>query len=108
MSVQYSSRAEGPARPSFGIARPAFGLSSRTGQRVELVFSLKSGGSLGAFHDLGEEFSEEIFGRFVQELQEQVSSGKGTATFVDSWSSTGIRAWMDLSQVIGFTVRPAR
>jgi hypothetical protein len=90
------------------MTRPAFGLSKETGHRVELVFAMKGGGTLGALHDLGSELTEESFGRFIQELQEQVSRGQGVVSFADAWSSTGSRTWVDLGQVSGFSARPAR
>lgn len=92
----------------FGFARPPFGLAKGTGHRVEIVFVMKGGGTIGAFHDLGSELTEESFGNFVRELREQVSSGQGTATFEDAWSSNGSHAWIDLSQVGAFSVRPVR
>jgi hypothetical protein len=90
------------------MSRPAFGLTKGIGHRVEIVFAMKGGGTLGALHDLGTDLTEEAFERFVQELQEQVAGGKGIASFADSWSSTGSRTWVDLSQVSGFSARPVR
>src|SRR5712692_10388891 len=102
MSSGEAPRGESGGRPSFGIGRPAFGLTKETGHRVEIVFALKSGGSLPVVHDLGDELNEERFQRFVEELQQQVASGRGTVTFADSWSASGARSWLDLTQVAGF------
>ena len=107
MSVP-SPRNQGQSSPPFGIARPAFGLSKGTGHRIEIVFALKGGGTIGALHDLGSELTEESFQSFVQELQQQVARGQGTATFADAWNSTGSQSWVDLSQVCGFSARPVR
>ena len=102
------SQGEGSQRSSFGMQRPAFGLAKEASHRVELQFALKSGGTIGVTHDLGAEISEESFERWVNELQEQVASGKGTATFADSWSDTGGRSWVNLADVAAFSARPAR
>ena len=108
MSSGEAPRGESAGRPSFGIGRPAFGLTKETGHRVEIVFALKSGGTLPVLHDLGAELSDESFGRFFAELEEQVRLGHGTLTFGDAWAASGARAWLDVSQVAGFSVRPAR
>jgi hypothetical protein len=108
MLTSRSPQEPGSSSTPFGITRPAFGLSKETGHRVEVVFAMKGGGTLGALHDLGGDLTEESFGRFVQELQEQVARGQGVASFADAWGSTGSRTWGDLSQVSGFSVRPAR
>ena len=110
MSSGEAPQGEGAGRaPSgFGIGRPAFGLTKETGHRVEIIFALKSGGSLPVVHDLGDELSEASLGRFVAELEEQVRRGHGTLTFADSWAATGGRSWLDVEQVAGFSARPAR
>lgn len=108
MSASLPPYGQGSSSAPFGMSRPTFGLSKGTGHRVEVVFSLKGGGTLGALHDLGSELTEESFGSFVMELQEQVVRGQGVASFSDAWSSSGSRAWVDLSQVSGFSVRPVR
>jgi len=90
-----------------GFSRPSFGLTKSVGQRLELIFALKTGGTLPAVHDLGEEVTEEAFNAFVEDLQTKVAKGGGVATFTDSWATTGSRTWIDLSNVVGFTARPA-
>jgi|GEM_PF-2910969 hypothetical protein len=101
-------RSEQPARPSFGMSHPPFGLSKGAGHRVELMFALRSGGTIAAFHDLGSELTEESFERYVRELRDQVASGKGVATFSDAWSATGGQSWVNLAEVIAFSARPVR
>ncbi len=107
MSDSRPPRPQGAPRP-FGISRPSFGLAKETPHRIELHFALKGGTSISTHHDLGDEVSEASFKEFVEQLQEQVRGGTGIATFADSWSDTGQRTWVDLSQVSGFSVRPVR
>ena len=108
MSSGDRPRGESAARPAFGMSRPAFGLTKDARHRVEILFAFKGGGTLGAFHDLGAEMSEQSFGEFVQQLREQVARGHGVVTFADAWRATGQHAWIDVSEVSGFTARPAR
>src|SRR4051794_15489909 len=107
VSYSQSARAQQGDRPGMGFSRPSFGLTKSVGQRLELIFALKTGGTLPAVHDLGEEVSEEAFNAFVEDLQAKVAKGGGVATFTDSWATTGSRTWIDLSNVVGFTARPA-
>ena len=90
-----------PGRVPFGIARG-------TGQRIELVFALKQGGMLAVSHDLGTSVTSETLDRYCEELRQAVAAGKDWMQFADSWGGSGQRAYVHLSEVVGFTVRPAR
>lgn len=102
------TRSQGEEPPAFGLGRPRFGLSKETSHRVELLFALKSGASLTVFHYLADELSEVTLNAFVEQLEDKVGTGHGRLTFVDSWGSTGLRAWVDIENVAAFSVRPVR
>jgi hypothetical protein len=99
---------ESESRPADAPGPLPFGLSRGPGQRIELVFALRNGGMLAVTHDLGAPVTAETLDRYCAELREAVAAGKEWWQFADSWGGTGQRAFLQLSEVIGFTARPAR
>ncbi|HZU05293.1 MAG TPA: hypothetical protein VFB73_04920 [Chloroflexota bacterium] len=99
---------ESESRPAGAPGPLPFGLSRGPGQRIELVFALRNGGMLAVTHDLGTPVTAETLDRYCAELREAVAAGKDWWQFADSWGGTGQRAFLQLSEVIGFTARPAR
>ena len=89
-------------------AGPPFGLPRQQPMRVELVFLLKSGGSMTIYHNLGEPVTEERLAKLASELSDQLRHAPEPRLFVDEWGATGQQAWVDLSQVAAFALRPAR
>ncbi len=83
-----------------------FGISRSPSQRVELVFALRSGGTLAVTHDMGAPVTAESLDRFCAELRQAVG-GSDWREFGDSWAGTGQRAYVQLAEVVGFTARPA-
>lgn len=94
----------GKAEPS----PPTFGLSRQRTARVEIVFALKSGSVLTVYHDMGEPVTEETAAALARELSEQLTGKPEPRVFQDEWSATGQRAWVNLAEVAGFSLRPAR
>lgn len=88
--------------------RVPFGITRTESQRIELVFALRQGGTLGITHDIGQAVTADTLDRYCEELRQAVSAGKDWWQFADSWNGTGQRAYLALDQVVGFTVRPAR
>jgi hypothetical protein len=91
----------GPGRLPFGIARAP-------GQRVEIVFALRQGGTVAVIHELGSEVTAESLERYCAELRQMIAAGRDWGEFADAWSATGQRAFVQFSEVVGFSARPAR
>jgi hypothetical protein len=85
-----------------------FGISRSPSQRIELVFALRNGGVLAVTHDLGTPVTAETLDKFCAELRQSVGTEGDWREFGDAWAGTGQRAYVQLSEVIGFTARPAR
>jgi hypothetical protein len=101
------ARAEQQSSPGFGPRPPAFGMTRDRGRRLEIVLAFRSGGVINVNHETEEEITEELVKAFAEELRGQMRSGEVRA-FVDSWSTTGSYAWVNLADVSAFSVRPAR
>ena len=100
--------AQGETREPSLPGRVPFGIARGPGNRIELAFALRQGGVLGVNHELAEPVTAESLDRFCRELREAVAAGKDWVDFADAWGGTGQRAYLQLSQVVGFTARPAR
>ncbi len=96
-----------PAGPAYGLKRPTFGLSREAIHRVELVLAMRGGGVMSVLTDLGDEITEERLGDFSKELATQIAASE-TRSFSDAWSATGQRAWVNLGEVVAFSVRQAK
>ena len=101
-------RFEGPGAPRDASSTPPFGISRSSSQRIELVFALRNGGMLAVTHDLGKPVTAETLDRFCTELRQAVGKDGEWRDFEDSWSGSGQRAYVQFSEIVGFTARPAR
>ena len=93
--------------PRFGAGRPSFGLVKDQGRRLEISFALKNGGMLTAVEELADDLTEEKVQAYSDQLAKDVAAGS-TRTFSDSWSTSGQYAWINLGEVVAFSVRPAK
>jgi hypothetical protein len=93
--------------PRFGAGRPTFGMVKDQGKRLEISFAMKNGGMLTAVEELGEDLTEEMVQEFSDALAKDVAGG-ATRTFSDAWNASGQRAWINLGEVVAFSVRPAK
>jgi len=100
-------RLQETASPAFGPQSPTFGLVRDRGRRLEIVFAMRSGVILSVYEDADEDVTERLIEQYAGELTTQVAAG-GQRSFSDSWGATGQRAWVNLSDVSAFAVRPAR
>jgi hypothetical protein len=96
-----------PAGPAAGLKGPTFGLARERLNRLEVGLALRGGGSLTLFVELDSEVSPEAVEAFAAELAEGVA-GSQSRTFVDSSTATGQRSWVNLGEVVAFSVRQAR
>jgi hypothetical protein len=96
-----------PAGPAAGLKGPTFGLARERLNRLELSLAIRGGGSLTVFVELDGEVSPEAVEAYAQELAEGVAAGQ-SRTFVDSSTATGQRSWVNLGEVVAFSVRQAR
>ncbi|MCC7105124.1 MAG: hypothetical protein IT307_08280 [Chloroflexi bacterium] len=94
------------ATPRSGPIRP-FGLSREHLNRVELTFILRGGAQLAVSEQLLDEVTPESLDRYAAQLSEQVTSGQSRA-FSDQQSTPGVRAWINLGEVVAFSVRQAK
>ena len=93
--------------PRFGVGRPAFGLVKDQGKRLEISLALRNGGMLTVTEEMGDDLTEARVKEFSEQLGKDVASG-ATRTFSDSWNASGQRAWVNLGEVVAFSVRPAK
>ncbi|MBX5490303.1 MAG: hypothetical protein IRZ14_04025 [Chloroflexi bacterium] len=101
-------RLESEHRESPAAGRVPFGIARTQSQRIELVFALRQGGTLPVTHDLGTAVTADVLDRYCEELRQAIAAGKEWWAFADAWGGSGQRAYVDLSQVVGFTARPVR
>ena len=93
--------------PGFGVGRPTFGMVKDQGKRLEISLALKNGGLLTATEELSDDLTEDSVKAFSEQLARDVASGT-TRTFSDSWNTSGQQAWVNLGEVVAFSVRPAK
>jgi hypothetical protein len=101
------NRSEGSSTHTFGVGRPAFGMARDQGRRVEISFALKNGGLLTVVEELEDNLSESLMRRYGEQLTRDVAEGK-PRSFSDSWTASSQYAWVDLSEVAAFSLRPAK
>lgn len=93
--------------PRFGVGRPTFGLVKDQGKRLEISLALKNGGLLTVTEELADDLTEDRVKEFSEQLAKDVAGG-ATRTFSDAWNASGQRAWVDLGEVVAFSIRPAK
>ncbi len=98
---------DAPGGPGLGLKRPTFGLSRDRVNRLELVLAMRGGGVINVFEELEDEVTAERLEQYGAELATQIANGE-TRAFVDAWSATGQRSWVNLGEVTAFTVRQAK
>jgi len=92
--------------PKFGVGRPTFGLVKDQGKRIEVSFALKNGGMLTVVEEMSDDLNEDMVKAFSDALAKDVSGG-ATRTFSDTWNASGQRAWVNLGEVVAFSVGAA-
>ena len=108
MSIRGQNRTgDVPAGPGLGLKRHPFGLVREPINRLELVLAMRGGAVINVFDKVEDEVTEERLDKYLAELAEQIREGRARL-FSDAWSATGQKAWVDLGEVTGFTVRLAK
>jgi hypothetical protein len=100
------NQSEGSA-PRLGIGRPTFGMTRDLGKRIEVTFVLKNGGSLTAVEELDESLTADVVADYAKQLGRDLAEAR-PRTFVDGWSTGGQSAWVNLGEVVAFSLRPAK
>jgi hypothetical protein len=77
------------------------------GKRLEVTFVLKNGGTITVVEELAESVSEDALAEYAKQLGKDQAEAR-PRTFVDSWSSTGQHAWVNLGEVVAFSLRPSK
>ena len=75
--------------------------------RSEITFVMKNGGMLTAVEELEESLSEAVLADYAKQLGRDLAEGR-QRTFVDGWSASGQNAWVNLGEVVAFSLRPAK
>ena len=101
------NESEGASAPRLGLGRPTFGMQRDQGKRVEITFVLKNGGSLSAIEELEESLSADVLAEYAKQLNKDLAEGR-PRSFVDGWNTGGLHAWVNLSEVVAFSLRPAK
>jgi hypothetical protein len=77
------------------------------GKRLEITFALKSGGLLTLIEELDESLAPDVLADYAKQLSKDLAEGR-PRTFVDGWGASGQHAWVNLSEVVAFSLRPAK
>ena len=101
------NQSEGSSAPRVGFGRPTFGMTRDLGKRLEVSFVLKNGGSLTAVEEIPESLTEAVLADYAKQLSRDIAEGK-PRTFVDSWGTSGQHAWINLGEVVAFSLRPSK
>ncbi len=100
-------QAETSSGPRLGIGRPTFGMTRDQGKRLEVTFVMKNGGMISAVEELDEALSAAVLADYAKQLGKDLAEGR-PRTFVDTWTATGQYAWVNLGEVVAFSLRPAK
>jgi hypothetical protein len=101
------NQGEGSSAPRVGIGRPTFGMQRDLGKRVEIIFVLKNGGTLSAVEELDESLTADVVADYAKQLTRDLAEAR-PRTFVDGWGTSGQHAWVNLGEVVAFSLRPAK
>lgn len=96
-----------PAGPATGLKGPTFGLARERLNRIELTLAIRGGSTITVFVEHGDEVSAETLDAFAADLAAGISAGE-SRSYADAWNATGQRAWVNLAEVVAFSVRQAK
>jgi hypothetical protein len=101
------NQSEGSSAPRVGFGRPSFGMSRDQGKRLEITFALKNGGAVTAVEELDEPLTAEVLADYAKQLTKDQAEAR-PRSFVDGWSTGGQHVWINLGEVVAFSLRPAK
>jgi hypothetical protein len=101
------NQSEGPSAPRLGLGRPTFGMSRDLGKRIEITFALKSGGTVSAIEEVDESLTADVVADFAKQLTKDLAEAR-PRSFVDGWATGGQHVWINLGEVVAFSLRPAK
>jgi hypothetical protein len=104
-TVQMQS--ETPSGPRLGLGRPTFGMTRDQGKRLEVTFVMKSGGTITVVEELDEPVSAEVLADYAKQLGKDLAEAR-PRSFVDNWNTSGQHAWVNLGEVVAFSLRPSK
>ena len=99
------NRSEGSSMP--GLGRVTFGMQRDLGKRIEVTFVLKSGGSISAVEELSDSLTADVVADYAKQLNRDLAEAR-PRSFVDGWGQSGQHTWVNLSEVVAFSLRPAK
>ncbi len=101
------NQSEGSSAPRVGFGRPTFGMTRDLGKRLEVTFSLKSGATVTAIDEVQESLTADVIADYAKQLNRDLAEGK-PRSFVDGWGQSGQYVWVNLGEVVAFSLRPAK
>lgn len=101
------NQSEGSSAPRVGFGRPSFGMTRDLGKRLEVTFSLKSGATVTVVDEVSDSLTADVVGDYAKQLNRDIAEGK-PRSFVDGWGQSGQHAWVNLGEVVAFSLRPAK
>jgi hypothetical protein len=101
------NQSEGSSAPRVGFGRPTFGMTRDQGKRLEVTFSLKSGATITAVEELDESLTADILADYAKQLTKDLAEAR-PRSFVDGWNQSGQHVWVNLGEVVAFSLRPAK
>ena len=101
------NQGEGSAAPRLGVGRPTFGMQRDLGKRIEITFVLKSGGSISAIEEMDESLTADVLADYAKQLTRDLAEAR-PRSFTDGWGASGQHAWVNLGEVVAFSLRPAK
>ena len=101
------NQSEGSSAPRVGFGRPTFGMTRDLGKRLEVTFSLKSGATITTVDEVEESLTADVVADYAKQLTRDIAEGK-PRTFQDGWSQSGQSAWVNLAEVVAFSLRPSK
>ena len=101
------NQSEGSSAPRFGAGRPTFGMQRDLGKRIEVTFVLKSGGSITAIEEVAESLTADVLADYAKQLSKDLAEAR-PRSFVDGWGTSGQYTWVNLGEVVAFSLRPAK
>jgi hypothetical protein len=101
------NQSEGSSAPRVGFGRPTFGMTRDLGKRLEVTFVLKNGGTLTVVEEIAESLTEDVLADYAKQLVKDQTEGR-PRSFVDSWGTGGQYSWVNLGEVVAFSLRPSK
>ena len=82
-------------------------MSRDLGKRVEVTLALKGGSSIVAIDEIEESLTADVLADYAKQLTRDVAEGK-PRSFADGFGTSGQHTWVNLGEVVAFSLRPSK